>query len=186
MTGVIRTEPLTSETFAAFGDVLEIAGEPDRIINQGRCGRWHDRARIDVTDGRVGLSLFQAELRALPYPLDMMERHPDGSQAFLPIGQGPFLVVVAPDDNGRPGRPQAFVTTPGQGVNYYRGTWHGVLAPLGGPGLFAVIDRIGGGANLEGYWFDKAYTIGTGEDMTNLKPGQHSTSDQSRKDKTND
>ncbi len=159
MSVTVRAEPLTREAFAAFGDLLEIAGEPDKIINQGRCGRWHDLADIDVANGRIGISLFKAELRSFPYRLDMMERHPDGSQAFLPMSPDPFLVVVAPDDGGRPGTPQAFITTPGQGVNYHRGVWHGVLAPLGGNGLFAVADRIGEGANLEEHWFDQAYAI---------------------------
>ena len=159
MSVAIRAEPLNREAFAAFGDVLEVAGEPDKIINQGLCGRWHDLAKLDVTDGRVGLSLFKAEPRSLPYSLDMMERHPDGSQAFLPMSPDPFLVVVAPDDDDRPGTPQAFLTASGQGVNYHRGVWHGVLAPLGGPGLFAVIDRIGSGANLEEHWFDQAFSI---------------------------
>lgn len=155
----VHTQPLTTAAFAAFGDVLEVAGDPDKIINQGLCGRWHDRAQIDVADGRVGLSLFKAEPRGFPYALDMMERHPDGSQAFLPMSQDPFLVIVALDDGGRPGKPKAFVTSPGQGVNYHRGTWHGVLTPLSEPGLFAVVDRIGPGANLEEHWFDQAYTI---------------------------
>ncbi len=159
MSAMIRAEPLTKEAFATFGDLLEIAGEPDKIINQGLCGRWHDLAKIDVTDGRVGISLFKAELREFPHRLDMMERHPDGSQAFLPMSPDPFLVIVAPDEGGCPGAPEAFITAPGQGVNYHRGVWHGVLTPLNGSGLFAVIDRIGGGANLEEHWFDQAFSI---------------------------
>ena len=130
MSVTIRAEPLGA-AFAAFGDLLEVAGEPDKVINQGLCGRWHDLAGIDVADGRAGISLFKAEPRALPYRLDMMERHPEGSQAFLPMSLEPFLVVVAPDDGGRPDRPRAFITRPGQGVNYRRAVWHGVLAPLG-------------------------------------------------------
>ncbi|MCP3055074.1 ureidoglycolate lyase [Aurantimonas marianensis] len=156
----IAIEPLAADVFAPFGDVLEASGEPDRLINQGLCGRWHDRARLDFSDGRAGISLFKAEPRALPYSLEMVERHPDGSQAFLPMSEHPFLVIVAADDGGRPGRPRAFVTRSGQGVNFHRGTWHGVLTPLHEPGLFAVVDRIGDGANLEEYWFDEAYTIG--------------------------
>ncbi|MGI9492958.1 MAG: ureidoglycolate lyase [Geminicoccaceae bacterium] len=156
---VVRAEPLTRSAFLPFGDLLDVEGEPDKIINQGLCGRWHDLAKLDVTDGRVGISLFKAEPRSLPYRLDMMERHPDGSQAFLPMSQDPFLVVVAPDANGRPGSPRAFLTATGQGVNYHRGVWHGVLTPLTAPGLFAVIDRIGDGANLEEHWFDRSITI---------------------------
>ena len=71
----------------------------------------------------------------------------------------PFLVTVAPDEGGTPGRPRAFLTAPGQGVNLARGTWHGVLTPLHAPGLFAVIDRIGAGDNLEEHWFAAPWRI---------------------------
>ena len=159
MTRTIRTEPLTAATFAPFGDVLEATGEPDRIINRGLCGRWHDRARLDFSKGRGGISIFKAEARELPYTLDMVERHPEGSQAFLPMTADPFLVIVAPDENGCPGRPRAFLTSGAQGINLHRGAWHGVLTPLAAPGLFAVVDRIGPGANLEEHVFDQPFTV---------------------------
>ncbi|MEL6798861.1 MAG: ureidoglycolate lyase [Pseudomonadota bacterium] len=149
----VVAQPLTAEAFAPFGDVLELAGAPDRIINQGMCGRHHDLAQLDFEGGRAGVSLFDATPRALPYSLDMVERHPDGAQCFIPMTEHPFLVIVAPDAGGAPGPPLAFVTSPGQAVNYCRGTWHGVLTPLHAPGLFAVVDRIGPGANLEEHWF---------------------------------
>ena len=151
----IRARPLTAAAFAPFGDVLNCDGAPDRIINAGLCGRFHDRAQVDVGDGRVGISLFRSELRRLPYQIDLIERHPLGSQAFIPMSMDSFLVVVAGDDLV----PQAFVTAPGEGINFHRGTWHGVLTPLSGPGLFAVIDRIGDGANLEEHHFSTAYRI---------------------------
>ena len=159
MSGIIHIEPLTVAAFAPFGDVLDVSGEPDKIINQGLCGRYHDRAAVDVIDGKAGISLFNAQARQLPLVLDMVERHPDGSQAFLPMSFSPFLVIVAPDENGKPGRPRAFLSTAGQGVNYHRGTWHGVLTPLHAPGLFAVIDRIGAGDNLQEHWFDTPFTV---------------------------
>ncbi len=165
MSQSIQIEPLTTKAFRPFGDVLEAAGEPDKIINRGACGRWHDLATLQIGDdgpdaeGRLGISLFKAEVRTLPYQLDMMERHPLGSQAFLPMSETPFLVVVAPDEGGAPGRPRAFVTAAGQGVNYHRAVWHGVLTPLHPPGLFAVIDRIGPDANLEEHWFDQSFTV---------------------------
>jgi len=160
MTGrVISIEPLTAEAFAPFGEVLEVAGAPDKIINQGQCGRHHDLAALDFADGRAGISLFNAEARSLPLTLDMMERHPLGSQAFLPMTAAPFLVVVAADAGGAPDTPRAFLTAPGQGVNYRRNMWHGVLTPLTAPGLFAVIDRIGDGDNLQEHWFKDQYTI---------------------------
>jgi ureidoglycolate lyase len=125
------------------------------MINARLCGRFHDRAQIDVGDGRTGISLFRSQLRALPYMLDMVERHPDGSQAFIPMSMDAFLVIVADADL----RPQAFITAPGEGINFHRGVWHGVLTPLSGPGLFAVIDRIGTGSNLEEHVFATPYRV---------------------------
>ena len=159
MPETIAIQQLDAAAFAPFGDVLDTSGEPDRIINQGLCGRYHDRARLDFGDGRAGVSLFKAEPRALPLELEMVERHPDGSQCFIPMSEHPFLVIVAPDDGGTPGRPRAFRTAPGQAVNVHRGAWHGVLTPLFAPGLFAVIDRIGAGANLEEHWFDAPWFV---------------------------
>lgn len=159
MSREIVIEPMDAAAFAPFGDLLEVAGAPDKIINQGLCGRWHDRAKLDFGDGRAGISLFQSETRALPYRLEMVERHPLGSQAFIPMSHDPFLVIVAPDAGGTPGTPRAFRAQPGQGINIARNTWHGVLTPLHAPGLFAVIDRIGAGANLEEHWFEQPYTV---------------------------
>lgn len=155
----IAIQPLTVEAFAPFGDVLEAEGAPDKIINEGLCGRFHDRARLDFSDGQAGISIFKSEARALPYQLTMVERHPLGSQAFLPMSLDPFLVIVAPEEGGAPGAPLAFRTAPGQGINLLRGTWHGVLTPLADPGLFAVVDRIGAGANLEEHWFESPYEV---------------------------
>lgn len=159
MNGILRLSPLTAAAFAPYGDVLEAAGEPDKIINQGLCGRFHDLAQLAFADGRAGISLFRSQARAFPITLDMMERHPDGSQAFIPMTADPFVVVVAKDRDGAPHDPRAFVTAPGQGVNYARNTWHGVLTPLTEPGLFAVVDRIGEGPNLQEHWFDTPFTI---------------------------
>ena len=155
----ILAEPLTPEAFAPFGDVLEATGSPDRLINQGLCGRFHDRARLDFGTGRAGISIFKAEPRSLPYRLEMVERHPEGSQAFLPMSEHPFLVIVAEGRDAVPGRIRAFLTAPGQGINLLRGTWHGVLTPLHAPGLFAVVDRIGEGANLEEHWLPEARMV---------------------------
>ena len=147
----LTAEILTAQAFAPFGEVLEVTGPPDRLINQGKCGRYHDLARMDFGDGRAGISLFQAELRAMPYALDLLERHPLGSQAFIPMSQSRFLITVAEDAGGKPGAPRAFIARSGQGVNLRRNVWHGVLCPLDGSGLYAVIDRIGEGSNLEEY-----------------------------------
>ena len=152
----LRPEPLTAATFAPFGEVLEASGD-FRLINQGLCKRHHDRAALDFgPDGRAGISIFHAEPRALPYAFDLIERHPDGSQAFLPMTAHPFLVIVA---KGPQSTPRAFLTNGAQGINLNRGTWHGVLTPLHAPGLFAVVDRIGLTPNLEEHRFNEPWTV---------------------------
>ena len=152
----IHTEPLTAEAFAPFGDVLDATGD-FRLINAGLCRRHHDRARMDFgPEGRAGISIFDAVPRALPYAFDLIERHPDGSQAFLPMSEHPFLVIVS---DGPEATPRAFVTDGTQGINLHRGTWHGVLTPLHAPGRFAVVDRIGTTPNLEEFRFDTAWRV---------------------------
>lgn len=152
----LRPLPLTPEAFAPFGDVLDATGD-FRLINAGLCRRHHDRATLDFgPDARAGISIFQAEPRSLPYAFDLIERHPDGSQAFLPMTAAPFLVIVAlsPDT-----LPMAFLTNGAQGINLHRGTWHGVLTPLHAPGLFAVVDRIGTTPNLEEHRYPRPFTV---------------------------
>jgi ureidoglycolate lyase len=156
MTRTLRTEALTPETFAPFGDVLDATGT-FRLINEGMCHRHHDRAHLDFgPEGRPGISLFQAQPRALPYSFDLIERHPDGSQAFIPMTAHPFLVIVATSPKDAP---QAFLTNGAQGINLQRATWHGVLTPLHSPGLFAVIDRIGPTPNLEEHRYPEPWTV---------------------------
>ncbi|WP_245947688.1 ureidoglycolate lyase [Jannaschia seohaensis] len=130
------------------------AGEA-RSINEGMCTRWHDRCRPDV-DGTVSISIFDAQPRALPYKFDLIERHPKGSQAFLPMTPHPFLVIVS---DGPGATPQAFVTEPYQGVQFARGVWHGVCTPLHAPGLFAVVDRAETADNLEEHRSDTPWTV---------------------------
>lgn len=154
-------QPLTQEAFAPFGDVLEAGTGPFRTINEGRCRRYHDRARLDIVDGRAGVSLFKADIRPLPCPITMLERHPQGSQCFVPMEGSGYLVVVAADVDGTPGAPLAFHARADQGVNLNRNVWHAVLSPISGSGLFAVIDRIGDGANLQEHWFDDALLVTT-------------------------
>ncbi|MCI2393776.1 ureidoglycolate lyase [Aliiroseovarius sediminis] len=159
MSRTLTAQPLTAADFAPFGDVIEVSGAPDKIINQGMCGRHHDLATLDFADGRAGISLFNAKARTFPYEVDMVERHPDGSQAFIPVSGVPMLVVVAEDQDGAPVNLKAFMTKPGQTINLHRGVWHGVLAPIEKPGQFIVVDRIGDGPNLQEHWFDDPYVV---------------------------
>ncbi len=150
--------PITAEAFAPYGEVIATGG-PSVTINEGLCQRFSDLATFDLDGGQVGLSLFQSHLRALPYTCDLLERHPLGSQCFIPMSEAALLIIVAPDNNGQPGEPEAFLTTNDVAVNIARNTWHGVLAPIKGTGLFAVIDRIGDGPNLEEHRLEKPVSI---------------------------
>ena len=165
----LALKPLSARDFEPYGDVIEALGAPSYHINSGRCGRYHDLARLAFDRGRAGISVFDSAPCALPMPLDLLERHPLGSQAFLPLSGASYLVVVAADRDGIPVDPQAFLATSAQGVNYHRGTWHAVLAPLRQQAQFAVVDRIGDdrdpencnleNCNLEEYRFPIPYRI---------------------------
>ncbi|MFT4715678.1 MAG: ureidoglycolate lyase [Paracoccaceae bacterium] len=159
MTLSLTPKPITAAAFAAYGDLLTLKAIPDLLINEGMCGRHHDLAKLDFAGGSGGISLFDANLRSFPHAVTLVERHPLGSQAFIPMSLTSFLVVVADDEDGTPNNLQAFLTAPGQAINLHRGVWHGVLAPLESPGLFAVVDRIGSEKNLEEFWFDEPYTV---------------------------
>lgn len=145
----IRIEPLTAEAFAPFGDLLTPRAAPDRMINAGRCERHHALATVERGGGEAIISIFRSEAVSLPYDCTLLERHPSGSQAFMPLGSDAWLSVVAPDDGGRPGQPRAFLVPAGTGVNLRAGVWHGVLTPLDRPADFLVVDREGDGVNLE-------------------------------------
>ena len=159
MSALLTLEPLTREAFAPYGDVIEVSGEPDKLINQGMCDRFHDLAKLDFGSGRAGISLFDAQARHFPYTLDMMERHPEGSQAFIPMSGVPMIISVAKDNSGKPGQPRAFLSEPHQSINIHRNTWHGVLAPVERAGQYIVIDRIGDTPNLEEYYFQDSYIV---------------------------
>lgn len=143
----ISVEALTSVAFAPFGDVIE-AGESTRQfpINEGFATRFHDLAHVDVLDqgGWPILNIFRAVPRVLPMQLRVMERHPLGSQAFVPLSQRSYLVVVAPASTKlEPGQIRCFLALAGQGVNYAKGTWHHPLIAIESISDFLVVDRGG-------------------------------------------
>ena len=155
----LKSTPITQEAIKGLAELIDASGTADKFINQGKCGRFHDRASIDMLDGDAGISVFNSESFSLPFKMEMMERHPFGSQAFLPMQTGEYLVVLADDENGAPANPRAFIAGAGQGVNIRRNVWHGVLCPLSDPGLFMVVDRVTEGPNLEEHWFDEPILV---------------------------
>ena len=68
-------------------------------------------------------------------------------------------IIAHSSEGGTPGQPLAFLTSGAQGVNIRRNVWHGVLTPLSGPGLFAVVDRIGNTPNLQEHRYPTPFTV---------------------------
>jgi ureidoglycolate lyase len=142
---------LTAEAFAPYGDVIEASDRAQVMaINYGQTSRFHDLARIDVADegGRAITSIFRGKPLDPPI-LRIVERHPLGSQAFVPLSGRPYLVAVAPAGEFDPATLVVFRASAGQGVNYAKGTWHHYLLPLEAESDFLVIDREGPGENLD-------------------------------------
>jgi ureidoglycolate lyase len=161
MSRTLTARPLTREAFAPFGHVIDTDWQNHFPINNGMCERYHDLANVEAAgpNARVLVSIFRGKPYDFPLKLKMVERHPFGSQAFMPLSPAPFLVVVCPDGPDGPGKPLPFVTAPGQGVNYARNVWHAVLTPIGEPQDFLVVDRGGDGTNLEEFFFEVPWEI---------------------------
>ncbi len=155
---ILRVEPLTRAAFSPFGDVIAVESASDHYaVNDGSATRFHDLANIDTSldNGQPIVSIFRAQPRSLPFDVCMLESHPLGSQAFVPMSpEVSFVVVVAVDPNATP---RAFLARRGQGINYHRGTWHHPLIALERVSDFLVVDRGGEGHNcdevaLESHW----------------------------------
>ena len=153
---------LTAEAFAPFGQVIEGVGDEPEQINDGNTKKWADLARVDTADGqgRTAVSLFEGSAVRLPLRVEGLERHPLSSQAFIPLHEEPFVVIVAKaGDAPKHGEVRAFITNGKQGVNYHKGTWHHYLiAPVDGA-RFLIIDRMGPGANCDFCTLDQALVI---------------------------
>jgi ureidoglycolate lyase len=150
----LTPEPLTKAAFAPFGDVVETDGALPVEINQGFARRFDALAGIDVTTNGapVNISLFDAKPRPQPIAIRLMERHPLGTQLFMPLQDRPWLVVVCGDPQDTASY-RAFTATGRQGVNYARNVWHHPLLVVGEGERFLVVDRAGAD-NLEEVWLD--------------------------------
>ncbi|MEH6492013.1 ureidoglycolate lyase [Halopseudomonas sp.] len=150
----LTAQPLTPEAFAAFGEVIDSRSSEHFLINSGRTRRHHDLARVEVAgdEARVLISIFVSQPVQVPLELSFLERHPLGSQAFMPLHEEQFLIVVAPPgDTIDPAEVRAFITDGRQGVNYRIGTWHAIQSVLEREGEFLVVDRGGAGHNCDEY-----------------------------------
>jgi ureidoglycolate lyase len=159
---LITPTPLSKELFSTFGDVIEIEGAEEISINEGTTQRFHDLAEVDTVEdnGKSLISIFRGQPRLKPIQLKMMERHLIGSQAFYPLQNRPYLVVVAErKDTVTPDDLNVFLASGTQGVNYHRGVWHHPLLVLEPDSDFFIVDRGGVGMDLEEHWFEDGQDI---------------------------
>jgi ureidoglycolate lyase len=143
-------EPLTSEAFAPFGSVIQASDAAVKLdINQGHAVRYDRLADIDVEEGggTAIVSLFRARPLA-ELVLRVFERHPLGSQTFVPLNGRPYLVAVAPAGPFDLAAIRLFRAEAHQGVHYLKGVWHHFLLVLD-ESDFLVIDRAGPGENCQ-------------------------------------
>ena len=154
-------EPLTREAFAPYGEVLETDGAEHFPINEGTTTRFHKLAVSELdSDGDAIISIFRGTPRPQPISISMLERHPLGSQAFMPLSADEWLVVVAktPEANAL----RCFKAQGNQGVQYASNVWHHPLLVLVPQQDFLIVDRDGPGNNLEEITLEQTAVINAG------------------------
>lgn len=141
----INVKPLTRETFLPYGDVIQIDGSHSYYINDGMTQRFHDLAKVEYLEqDRVLLSINRAKPSPMPIKISLLEKHPLGTQAFIPLNGEQFIIIVAaPGDAVDLDTLQAFITNGKQGVNYHRNVWHSPLFAYLTETEFFTIDRAG-------------------------------------------
>ncbi|MCH7315916.1 ureidoglycolate lyase [Acinetobacter sp. ANC 3882] len=161
----IQIQPLTQTNFAPFGDVIEKNRDDMISINQGLTERYHalSLAQVSGENVAVGMSIFHNLFATqIPFQIEMLERHPYGSQSFIPLQQQKFIIVVAlPLDQRQPDEQQiyAFISNGQQGITYHQGVWHHPLITLEADSDFLVVDRIGSGSNCDIHHLSQSYWI---------------------------
>ena len=158
---MITPKPLSADTFSDFGDVIEVREGAEFIsINQGYTERHHDLANIDVgSSGHTLVNIFRSTPLAVPVKITLMERHPLATQAFMPLSNNPYLVVVAKAGEFDESAIEVFLAQANQGVNYHVGTWHHFCLALNQVSDFLVIDRGGEGHNCDEVLLDQTFEI---------------------------
>ena len=147
----VEPKPINKENFSKFGELVTTEGLKSIDINNGYAKRFEEAVKLDTFQdrGETTISIFSALKRTFPMKIDMMEQHPLGSQAFIPMKETTFLVLVAPkSDKPDLNKIESFIIPPGVGINYKSGTWHFPLISTEDMN-FLVIDRKGSGNNLK-------------------------------------
>tara|TARA_X000001036_G_scaffold179249_1_gene169723 strand:- start:67 stop:570 length:504 start_codon:yes stop_codon:yes gene_type:complete len=147
---IIKPKLISKENFKKFGDMITTSGIKPLEINDGYAKRFDGIANLNTKkgNGESTISIFSALKRSFPMKVDMMEKHPLGSQAFIPMKETVFLAFVAPEgDVPDLNKIESFIVPNGIGVNYNAGVWHFPLIATEDMN-FLVVDRLGDGDNL--------------------------------------
>ncbi len=157
----IRALPITPERFAPYGDVIHASADSKAAMNEARFERFSRLAEVDAECRHASISIARCKMpTSLPYRFDLIERHPLGSQAFIPLSHFKFFVVVAPAaESAEPEDLRAFVTNGSQGVNYHKGVWHMPMIALEGGQEFLIVDCGADGENCEEHYFSDPVTL---------------------------
>ena len=161
MEKVIKPIKITRDNFAKYGDLISSNDIKSMDINAGYAKRFDNLANIDTSqdDGKTIISIFSASKRSFPMKIDMMEKHPLGSQTFMPMKETTFICFVAPEGRfPEVNKIESFIIPPKSGINYKPGIWHFPLISTEDTD-FLVIDRKGSGENLIIHQFDKEKII---------------------------
>jgi len=147
---IIKPKKITQKNFKKFGDLISASKAKPININNGYAKRFDNLCRINTSlkKGNTIMSIFSAKKRKFPMNIKMMEKHPLGSQAFIPMNETTFLAFVAPQNNKLEiEKIESFIIPPGIGINYKPGTWHFPLISTENMN-FLIVDRQGPGNNL--------------------------------------
>ena len=158
----LNLKPLTQEAFAPFGDVIQKEGHFPEEINYGQTRKYAGLAQVDVGDEKstATVHIFRSRPVSLPFRVEVMEYHPLGSQAFIPLHSRPFLVIVAPPAETLPFKSiQGFFTNGEQGVNLNKAVWHHYQLSLDETSDYLVIERDGPGVNTIEQYLEQALFI---------------------------
>ncbi|NRA89414.1 MAG: ureidoglycolate lyase [Rhizobiales bacterium] len=157
----LTPQKLMQDAFKPFGNVIEMDEDSSFLINEGTTRRYHALANVDVDaqSGQAIISIFKSQRRSAPIAITMMEKHPLGSQAFLPAEAHDWLVVVATGDLPSAETCIAFIAKGNQGVQYAKNVWHHPLLPLVELQNFWIVDRFGEGDNLVEFYFENETAV---------------------------
>ena len=158
----LKLQPLTAEAFAPFGEVMETVHHGPEEINQGHTRKYAELARVDAGDegGWPAVHIYRSMPVGLPLKIEVLERHPLGSQAFMPLQANRFLIVVAPAGAAPAGSDvRGFFTNGRQGVNYFKGVWHHYQITVGEAADYLVIDRAGPAGNFQEHRLGRSLAI---------------------------